>query len=145
MRAFNTDWADEIVQETTKEEYQNALVRLRDDSLVYSDYDIDTAEWLVIGNGVIYTGNARIIGIRWGVFHGGESQSNASTEKAIRVQLPFQAVGRVKKGVKVFVDSCPRNPALEGLIFTVTQDFQGSMAGARTLECALDGDAAVTS
>lgn len=140
MRSFTTDWADEIVQESTKPEYQNAEIRLHDESLVTSDYDVETGEWTVVGNGDIYTGPARIIGVRWGVFHGGESQANASTEKAIRVQLPFQAVGRVKKGVKVFIESCPRNPVLETYLFAVTSDFQGSMAGARTLECALDGD-----
>ena len=38
------------------------------------------------------------------------------------------------------VTECTRNPVLESLVFVCTSDFQGSMAGARTLQFRLDGD-----
>ena len=49
-------------------------------------------------------------------------------------------MGRVRKGVKVYVDDAPFNPVLETYLFAVTSDMQGSAAGARTFECALAGD-----
>lgn len=144
MYSFGSPWAEEIAAESTKEEYQNATIRLWDEAAatLISEYDIETNTGPIYeeGSGDIYEGRARIIGVRWGVFHGGEAQANAMTEKAIRVQVPFNAVGRVRKGVKVFIEQCDRNPVLEDLIFTVSSDLQGSMSAARTFECSLDGD-----
>lgn len=138
----NTDWAQEIADETGKEEYQNATIRIQDTSLLTINYDdiLETGEPTITGEADIYTGRARIIGVRWGVQHGGESQGNAYSEKSIRVQVPYQSVGRVKKGCKVYIVSSPRNPVLEDLVFTVSADFQGSMAASRTIECALNSD-----
>lgn len=138
------EWQDRIAQVTGREEFQRARIRIEDPSLVTSVYDVETAEWTITGDPVIYpvgdeNGQARIIGVRWGVQSGGESQANATTLSAIRVQIPQHAVGRVKKGCKVFVDSAP-NMVLTNYIFTVTSDMQGSSAATRTFECALDID-----
>jgi hypothetical protein len=142
---FASEWPDEIAEESTKPEYQTAVVRIEDPSLVVKDYNVDTAVWTITGDPVIYpvggeAGQARLIGVRWGVFTGGESQANTATISTVRMQLPYQALGRVRRGMKVFVVSVPRNPALESLIFTVTSDLQGSSAAARTFELSLDGD-----
>ena len=143
--SFKTTWNDAIAEVSTREEFQTARIRIEDPSLLtQSDYDIETGEWTIIGDPVIYpvgdeTGQARIIGVRWGVQSGGESQANATTISAIRVQVPQHAVGRVKKGCKVFVGSAP-NTVLQGYVFTVTSDMQGSSDAARTFECALDID-----
>lgn len=150
MISFSDDWAAEIAEESTKEEYQTARVRIEDPSQGTSEWDWTTATWTFTGDPVIYplgdeTGQARIIGVRWGVFTGGEAQANASTLKAIRLQLPYQAVGRVRKGFKVFVTSSPGNPTLENLVFTVTSDLQGATSAARTIEMALDGDVEIPS
>lgn len=179
---LNGDWAEEISEETTKAIYQNALIRIEDPSLLTKDYDEDTNEWTITGTSTVYAGQARVIGVRWGVESGGESQKNATTLSAIRVQIPRGGspveppfgfgvygagpygggggglfgselygygtyggltglIGRVKRGVKVYVDVCTRNPALENLMFTVTSDLQGSMSASRTFQAALDGDA----
>lgn len=144
--SFATNWYDEIAAESTKAEYQTAVIRIEDPSLVtYGEYDVETGKQEVTGDPVIYPtgdgdGRARIIGVRWGVFSGGESQANAKTISSVRVQIPKDAVDRVKKGCKVFIESTPENPALEGLMLTVTSDFQGASSASRTLECALDGD-----
>lgn len=138
---FNTSsWNDRIAEISTRPEFQRAQIRILDPSLLEnSDYDIETGEWTDEGDAVIYTGRARVIGVRWGVQSGGESQANATTVSAIRVQIPQHAVGRVKKGCKVFVDSAP-NLVLSSYIFTVTSDMQGSSDAARTFECSLDID-----
>lgn len=142
------NWADEIAEESTKPEYQQAFIRIEDRSLLtQEDYDIETGEWTVVGDPVIYPvgdedGRARVIGVRWGVQSGGESQANATTLSAIRVQIPQHAVGRVKKGCKVYVESAP-NTVLTNYIFTVTSDMQGSSDAARTFECSLDLDVQV--
>ena len=136
---FGTSYADEIAAVSTQPEYQRATIRIEDSSLVTSTYDIETGKWTLVGDPVVYSGQARIIGVRWGVQSGGESQANATTISAIRVQVPQHAVGRVKKGCKVFVESAP-NTVLQGYVFTVTSDMQGSSDAARTFECALDID-----
>lgn len=139
------DWPDEIAEVSTQPQFQRAIIRILDPALLTEDdYDIDTGVWTTDGDAVIYPvgdedGRARVIGVRWGVQSGGESQANATTLSAIRVQIPQRAVGRVKKGCKVFVESAP-NLVLESYIFTVTSDMQGSSAAARTFECALDID-----
>lgn len=140
-----SSWSDRIAQVSTRPEFQRAQIRILDPSLLTDeDYDIETGEWSGEGDPVIYPigdedGRARIIGVRWGVQSGGESQANATTISAIRVQIPQRAVGRVKKGCKVFVDSAP-NLVLSSYIFTVTSDMQGSSDAARTFECSLDID-----
>lgn len=103
------NWADEIAEESTKSEYQQAVIRIFDKSqaTLVTPYDIETGIGPIYEGGDIYPigdedGRARIIGVRWGVQSGGESQANATTISAIRVQIPQHAVGRVKKGSKVF-------------------------------------------
>lgn len=149
--AFNftaSAWHDRIAEVSTLPEYQRAVIRIEDRSLLtQEDYDIETGEWTLVGDPVIYPigdedGRARIIGVRWGVQSGGESQANATTIAAIRVQIPQRAVGRVKKGCKVYVESAP-NTVLTNYIFTVTSDMQGSSDAARTFECSLDIDVQV--
>lgn len=158
-------WAEEISRESTKPEYQNATIRIVDPTLIESDYDIETGEWTLVGDGKLYEGRARIIGVRWGVFSGGESQANSTTLSAVRIQIPRGEEGqsegfgegyfgygpfggrsvtenffRVKSGCKVFIDECDRNPVLESYILNITSDLQGSMSASRTFEAMLDGD-----
>lgn len=142
--SFAANWNDTIASVSTREEFQRAVIRIEDPSLVTKEYDVETATWTISGDPVIYpiadeNGQARIIGVRWGVQSGGESQANSTTITAIRVQIPQHAVGRVKRGCKVFVESAP-NLVLASYLFTVTSDMQGSSDAARTFECALDLD-----
>lgn len=144
---FNTaSWSDRIAQVSTRPEFQRAVIRIFDESAatLVSPYDIETGIGPIYTGGDIYEGQARVIGVRWGVQSGGESQANATTISAIRVQIPQHAAGRVKKGCKVFVESAP-NLVLSSYIFTVTSDMQGSSPAARTFECSLDIDVQVSS
>lgn len=133
-------WQDEVAAVSTLPEFQQAVIRIEDESLlVKGEYDIETGEQEITGDPVVYSGRARVIGVRWGVFSGGEAQANATTITAIRVQIPQHATGRVKRGCKVFIESAP-NDVLTSFVFNVTSDMQGSSAAARTFECALDLD-----
>lgn len=143
---FNTaSWSDRIAQVSTRPEFQRAVIRIFDQSqaTLVSEYDIETGLGPIYTGGDLYEGQARIIGVRWGVQSGGESQANATTISAIRVQIPQHAVGRVKKGCKVFVASAP-NLVMPSYLFTVTSDMQGSSPAARTFECSLDIDVDLT-
>lgn len=139
-----TAWHDRIAEVSTRPEFQRAVIRIFDESaaILISEYEIETGIGPIYEGGDIYEGQARVIGVRWGVQSGGESQANATTISAIRVQIPQHAAGRVKKGCKVFVESAP-NLVLPSYIFTVTSDMQGSSPAARTFECSLDIDVQV--
>lgn len=136
------DWAQAVADISTREEFQTATVRLEDPDLLIPDgeWSVDTGEPDYTGDPVIYEGRARIIGVRWGVESGGESQANAKTIKAIRIQFPYQAVGRVRKGFILYVTECERNPVLTQYLFTGASDIQGSSAAARTIEFYVDSD-----
>lgn len=143
--SFKQNWNDAIAEVSTQEKYQMARIRIEDPSLLVKDYNIETGEWTITGDAVVYPtgdekGQARIIGVRWGVQSGGESQANATTVTAIRIQVPQYAVGRVKRDLKVHVVASPSNPTLPNFVFTVNSDMQGSSAAARTFECSLDLD-----
>lgn len=164
MYSFESeDWTAPIHAVSTQPRFQKSKIRIEDHSLIVpGEYDVDTGTYTEpTGDPVVYEGQARLIGIRWGTFTGGESQANATTLSAIRVQIPNARFdegygeddygddyagglsGRVKRGCKIFVLDSPNNPALNGLILTITSDLQGSSAAARTFEASLDADTTV--
>lgn len=140
------NWADEIADVSELPEFQTATIRIVNPNLIDSDYNEDTAQWEITGDGVIYNGQARVIPVRWGVQSGGESQANATTLSAMRVQIPRTTATdiRVNKGFHVFVDASPYNLSLVNRMFTVTSDLQGSSSASRTFECMADVDAEVS-
>ena len=156
-------WNKRIATKTGNRKYQVADIRIEDPSLLTEVYDVETNTSTFTGESTVYEGPARIIGVRWGVQPGGESQANATTITAIRIQIPndtgFEDEGygeidygeepyggnlglfpRVNRGCKVFVAASPENPVLTRYIFAITSDMQGSSAATRTFEAALDGD-----
>lgn len=140
-----TNWADPIAAISTRPEFQTARIRIEDPSLLtQSDYNFETGQWTFAGDPVVYSGQARIIGVRWGVFSGGEAQANATTLAAVRIQVPQHGTERIKRGLRVFVESSPNNPALTSYMLTITSDLQGSNSAARTFECGLDMDVTLT-
>lgn len=150
MYSFESeDWTAPIHAVSTQPRFQKSRIRIEDHSLIVpGEYDVDTGTYTEpTGDPVVYEGQARLIGIRWGTFTGGESQANATTLSAIRVQVPKtpDTTARIKRGCKIFVLDSPNNPALNGLILTITSDLQGSSAAARTFEAALDADTTVVS
>lgn len=141
---FSTHWADEVVAVSTLPEFQNALVSLIDPDKVELDYDWVTDTETVTNDGVVWTGRARIIAVQQAKNRENDDTANSKAVTNVRVQFPYQAVGRVRRGVILRVDECERNPVLEDLVFTASSDFQGSSAGARTILFVLDGDSQVS-
>lgn len=141
--SFATEsWSAEIAEESELPQYQTAEIRLVDTKKVTQVYNETTGKYVTLTDGIEYEGQARVIPVRWGVFSGGESQANATTLSAIRVQIPSTSGNiRVRKGWKVFVTQADRSPFLVGRIFAVTSDIQGSESASRTFQCEADGDA----
>lgn len=141
---FSDSWTDEIAAESGKAEYQNATITLLDYSLVVEgEYDLETGEQTFTGDPEVWDGQARIIGVRWGVNRENSDFGNSMTISSLRVQIPKNAVGRMKRGVQMRVDTCTDNPSLVSRVYTLTSDLQGSNAATRTFEFSLDGDAVV--
>lgn len=137
-------WADEIAEVTGSAEYQNCVVTITDpEQIVGGDYNYDTGELNPItSDGVVFTGQARYIPVRAGVPIQGESQSNSTTVRAVRFQLPPDAEPLyIRKGLFfTFVDA-PGNRSLEGRTAKITDDFQGSSSATRTIHASMDIDA----
>lgn len=90
---------------------------------------------------VIYSGQARFIPVRAGVWQGGEAQLNATTIRSVRFQVPFAALpSRVHNGSIITITDAPFNPNLIGRTAKVTDDFQGSTTASRTVHAMMDAD-----
>lgn len=140
MRNFDTFWAEEISEALGTDEFQTLTVELWDTS-IQPEYDIETGEYNYPENApIVYSGQASVIFPRWGVFSGGEGQSNAKTNNVARVKLPRFAVGIVSRGWRFKIIESPENPALLGRWLTITTDSQGSSAVNRVFECSWDSD-----
>lgn len=138
-------WYDRIRQETEKPEYQTAIIKILDRSLVTEgEYNFDTGEWDGAVNpedATVYEGRARIITTRWGVDRNEDKFANPDTLMPVRIQLPRDDLpGMVRKGCIVVIFSAP-NQALVGRPMSVTMDFHGSSAASRTIQCRISGDA----
>lgn len=89
----------------------------------------------------VYSGRARFIPVRAGVWQGGEAQLNATTIRAVRFQLPRSAMGtRIHSGAIVTIVSAPFNANLNGRTAKVNDDFQGSTTATRTFHATMDAD-----
>lgn len=135
-------WSQEVAEVSGRAEFQTCTMQIIDPSLIDVDYDIDTGIETVVGDGVIYDGQARLIGVRRGVNYEGANQGNSKVITAIRVQLPHDALPqRLEKGFMGKVTAAPLNPSLTQYVYTLASALQGSSAGSRTLEFNVDGDA----
>lgn len=159
--SFSKHWTDEIAEVSGREEFQTCTVEILDPREVWypgPDYPADpddlsqnpedAYDWRTdtyadpVIYGVVYSGQARFIPVRGGIFHGGEAQGNASTIRSMRFQLPqFEGPEYIRKGLTVRFVSAPRNPSLEGRWATVDDDFQGGSAASRTFNASMDIDA----
>ena len=135
-------WFEEIAETSTQEEYQTAEIELWDPTQVTGGYDVETGEDTTerVGD-PIYRGRARVIALRRGVNYEGATQHNSKTLTGIRVQIPHKAADfRVVRSTVAIVTSSPWNHTLESYQYTLSSDFHGSSAAARTFEFNLDGD-----
>lgn len=135
-------WSTEISDITGQAEYQTVSVQIREPAPAGQGLRTNPATGETTGNaGVVrYSGQARVVGVRWGTFTQGEAQENSTTLKSVRLQIPKDSLSRIYMGWSVEILSSPRNPALQGRSFRVTGDFQGGSSATRTFECEVDGD-----
>ena len=134
-------WSEEIAQETEKPEYQTCEIQIVDPKLISEEYNYDTGEYESAGDGVIYSGRARLIAVRRGVNYEGTNQNNSKTISAIRIQIPSRELQQtLRKGCTARVTSAPMNRTLEGCQLYLASDVHGSSAATRTFEFNMDGD-----
>lgn len=89
----------------------------------------------------VYSGQARYIPIRAGVWQGGEAQLNATTIRAVRFQVPQELQPeRIFSGSIITIEASEYNPSLVGRTAKVTDDFQGSTTASRTINAMMDAD-----
>lgn len=89
----------------------------------------------------VYSGQARYIPVRAGVWQGGEAQLNATTIRAVRFQFKRSAMPtRIHAGAIITITSAPFNQSLEGRTAKVMDDFQGSTTATRTVHAMMDAD-----
>lgn len=90
---------------------------------------------------VVYSGQARYIPARAGVWQGGEAQVNATTIRAVRFQFKRSSMPtRIHSGAIITITSAPFNQNLEGRTAKVDDDFQGSTTATRTVHAMMDAD-----
>lgn len=142
MLKFDTmHWSKEIALETEKPEYQTCEIKIVDPTLIEEEYDYDLGKYVSTGNGVAYSGRARLIAVRRASNYEGSNQNNSKSITAIRVQVPSgQLPETLRKGCTATVTSAPLNPTLESYQFYLASDVHGASAASRTLEFNLDGD-----
>jgi len=135
--SFSTNWAAEVAEISTLSEYQNAFIRILDDSLLTETYDYATNEYTSDGDAVIYEGRARISTKASQIDIAPSVQGNPTGEKKLIVQIPAFA-GVIKRGNKVQILSGGRAARLTHAMFTVQSDINSSHMGARTFEAVAD-------
>lgn len=103
---------------------------------------LESGAWVTVPvNTVVYSGQARFIPVRAGVWQGGEAQLNAATIRAVRFQVPRSARGvRIHAGAIVTITKADFNANLVGRSAKVNDDFQGSTTATRTFHATMDSD-----
>ena len=140
--ASDRSWADDISDITNSEEWQTTVVSVVDPRMITSTYDVNTGKKVIIGDGVIYQGQARVKSLRSGLDRTNTNFSNPSTYSPMRVQIPHKYLRDVKvqRGNFVYIESAPHNPSLEDLKMVITNSTEGASPATRTFYCEYDGD-----
>jgi len=136
VKTFSS-WEDQIASVSSLSEFQNATIVISDPSLLTKTYSYDTNDYTVSGDGVVYTGQARVQPQR-AASDGQFMVADPSSSKRILVQIPSTEVDVVKKGFQVQVTDGGRNPGLVGYLFTVVADVNSSHMASHTFECVVD-------
>lgn len=142
MSFSDKSWTDEIAEVTGDPEYQNVSVTLNQPGVI-SGYDVDTnlptySQQPV----VVYTGQARLKPIRWGMNKENNEGSNPTTLKSVLVQFPKNAEfqGYPRRGFTLTVETPVENPLLSNRLFTLTSTLQGGAKATTAFEFMYDED-----
>lgn len=139
---FSGDWAQEVADVSGLTEYQNALIEIRDPFLVVRTGSITDGYEYDASGAIKWTGQARVASNRSSVGAGGNTSTNPTNIKKMRVQVPYaEDFIRVKRGWQVRVLDGGRNDRLEGYLFSIESDVNSSHVGSVTFDCAVDVEA----
>lgn len=136
--ATGNNWSDEIADVTGRADYQTTRITISEPGEMVTDPK--TGQDTGTAGTTVYTGQARIIGVRWGTFVQGEAQENSDSLKSVRIQVPKDSLPRVLMGLQVQIVEAPKNPALVGRRLKINNDFQGGSSATRTFECESSAD-----
>jgi hypothetical protein len=137
--AFGKQWAQEVADVSNDREYQNALIKIIDPSLVVRSGTIQTGYTYDATNATKWSGQARISSMRSGTSFGGTTSTNPTNIKSMRVQIPYsETFQRVRRGWQVQVVDGGRNDRLTEYLSSVEADVNSSQVAALTFECSID-------
>lgn len=139
MALKTLSWSEEIESVSSLPEYQNATIEIRNPLLTASTFDLTTNTFTQVGNPVVWTGRARIIGVRSALDIPGGLANNPTGSKTVRVQIPSSGYNlRVNRGFQIRVTDGGRNPILENYLLVVESDFNSGAMASRTFECSIN-------
>lgn len=137
-------WTDEIAELTGSAEFQNCTVTLYRPGTV-TGFNPDTNTPTTTNPVTVYTGQARVKPIRWGVNRENNEGSNPTTLKSVRIQFPKDAEFEEypRRGFNLTVDLPTENPLLSNRLFVLTSTLQGGAKATTTFEFMYDEDVVV--
>lgn len=141
--SFAENWAQEIADVSGDPTFQNCAIEIRNPALLTVTKDIQAGTKSVTGDPVVWSGRARVIGIRRALDIQAGGSANPSGEKTIRVQIPYGSITtRVQRGWQIRVTDGGRNPVLEEYLFIVDSDVNSGNVASYTFEAStvLDND-----
>lgn len=136
---FDEDFGAEVAEISGLVEYQNCTVEIRDPTAQTFTVNVETGDTNLTGNPVIWSGQGRVSMLRSTVNVGGNSSTDPSAIKGVRVQIPHGAyAGRIKKDWFIRVVTGGRNDGLITYNLVVSSDVQGSHEASTTIQCSIN-------
>lgn len=136
---FDEDFGAEIAEISGSAEYQNCDIQIRDPSAQTFTVDVETGNSNLTGDSLIWSGQGRVSMLRSSVDVGGNSSTDPSAIKGVRVQIPHGSYSnRIRKGWFIRVVSGGRNSGLMTYNLVVDSDVQGSHEASTTIQCSIN-------
>lgn len=136
---FDEDFGAEIAEISGLVEYQNCTVDIGDPTAQTFNVNVETGDTTLIGDSFVWSGQGRVSMLRSSVDVGGNSSTDPSAIKGVRVQIPHGSYsGRIRKGWFIRVVTGGRNTGLITYNLVVDSDVQGSHEASTTIQCSIN-------
>lgn len=136
---FDKDFGEEVAEVSGLEEYQNCTIEIRDPTAQTFTVNVETGGTSLAGDSSIWSGQGRVSMLRSSVDVGGNSSTDPSAIKGVRVQIPHGSyMGRIKKDWFIRVVTGGRNDGLTTYNLVVSSDVQGSHEASTTIQCSIN-------
>ena len=138
---FTENWAQEVADVSGLPEFQNALIEIRDPSLISTTFNVKLGPSATVqtGNSVVWSGQARVADYRSVLSIGSPTAADPTTYKLMIVQIPYiPNFMHVKRGWQIRIVNGGRNASLEQYLFNVDSDIATSNVGSTTIHCSID-------